>query len=132
MKVDYQFICDYAEASGKVNALGIGFDAIYAPQLPFKHRHFCLVVQLRASIVEAGPKKIEVHLIDQDGKDVIPVLRGQAVIPKVEGRTESVSRIVMEFGNVEFKNYGPHSVRMTVEGVQMVDVPFTVSEPPKL
>jgi hypothetical protein len=132
MKVDYAFICDYAEASGKVNALGIGFDIIYAPQVPVHHRHFCLVVQLRASIVEAGPKKVEVHLINQDGKDIIPIIRGQIAFPKVEGRTDSIGRLVMEFSNVEFKGYGPHSVRLAVEGVEMVDVPFTVSEPPKV
>lgn len=132
MKVDYAFICDYAEASGKLSALGIGFDGIFTSQVPCKHSHFCLVVQLRVSIVEAGLKKIEVHLVDQDGKNVIPIIRGQVVIPKVEGKTESVGRIVMEFGNVEFKNYGPYSVRLTVEGVEMVDIPFAVSEPPKL
>jgi len=132
MKVDYAFICDYAEASAKVNALGIGFDTIYAPKVPFKHRHFCFVVQLRTSIVEAGQKKIEVHLIDQDGNDVLPVMQGQVAIPKIEGKAESIGRIVMEFGNIELKSYGSHSIRLTVEGVEMVSIPFTVSEPPKV
>ncbi|MEA1958616.1 MAG: hypothetical protein U9N44_02945 [Chloroflexota bacterium] len=132
MRVDYAFICDYAEASGKLNALGIGFDTIYAPKVPFKHRHFCLVVQLRTSVVEAGQKKIEVHIIDQDGNDIIPVMHGQVAISKTEGKPESIGRIVMEFGNIDLKSYGTHSIRLTVEGVEMVNVPFSVSEPPKI
>ena len=130
MKLDFAFICDYAEVTQKINALGIGFDTIYAPQTPFKHRHFSLVVQLRASVVEAGQKNVEVHLIDEDGKDVIPALKGQFMIPKREGVTESLGRFVMEFGNIEFPRYGSYSISVTVEGMLMAEVPFRVSPPP--
>ena len=130
MNIDFAFICDFAEASGKINALGIGFDTIYAAQLPARHAHFSLVVQLRASVAEAGQKNIAVHLIDEDGKDIIPVVTGQMNLPRAEGRVDSVGRFVMEFGNVEFKNYGAYSVRMAVEGMEIVRVPFRVAVPP--
>ena len=40
MQVDFAFICDYAEATNKINALGIGFDTIMAARVPTRHPHF--------------------------------------------------------------------------------------------
>ena len=75
MKVDFAFLCDHAEISGKINALGIGFDTIYAQQVPARHPYFFLVAQVRASIAEAGDKQLTVRLIDEDGKDLTPEIR---------------------------------------------------------
>ncbi len=131
MKLDFAFICDYAEVAGKINALGIGFDTIYAPKVPCKHPHFFLVIKLRANVVEAGEKNLEVRLIDEDGKDIIPALRGKFIIQKPVAGTESIGRIAMEFGGVEFPRYGSYSLHAVIEGHEMVSLPLTVSPPPQ-
>lgn len=131
MKLDFAFICDYAEATRKINALGIGFDTIYAPKLPCKHPSFFLVIQLRANVVEAGEKNLEVRLIDEDGKDIIPAISGKFSIPKPSAGTESIGRIAMQFGNVEFPHYGSYSLHAVVEGHEMVHMPLKVSPPPQ-
>ena len=130
MNVDFAFICDYAEVTGKVNALGIGFDTIYAPNIPFKHPFFFLVIQLRTNVVEAGEKNLEVHLIDEDGNDVIPPQRGRMNIPKTVGATESLGRIAMRFHNIEFQKYGLYSIHAVLEGLEMVRISLKVSRPP--
>lgn len=129
MRVDFAFICDYAQVTGKINALGIGFDTIYAPKIPFKYPHISLVMQLRASVVEAGQKNVEVHLIDADGRDIMPSLRRQFTIRRREGATETIGRFVMEFGNVEFAQYGSYSLHIAVEGIEVVQIPFKVAQP---
>lgn len=131
MIIDFAFICDYAEATGKINALGIGFDTIYAPKVPCKHPSFFLVIQLRANVVEAGEKTLEVRLIDEDGKDTIPTVGGKFSIPKPTGGTESIGRIAMQFHNVEFPQYGSYSLHAVIEGLEMVRVPLRVSPPPQ-
>ncbi len=131
MNPDFYFICDYAEITGKINALGIGFDTIYAPKVPCKHPHFFLVIQLRANVVEAGEKNLEVRLIDEDGKDIIPTLRGKFIIQKPSTGIESIGRIAMEFNNVEFPRYGSYSLHAVIEGHEMVRVPLKVSPPPQ-
>ena len=131
MIIDFAFICDYAEVTGKINALGIGFDTIFAPKMPCRHPSFFLVLQLRANVVEAGEKTLEVHLIDEDGKDTIPTVGGKFSIPKPVGGTESVGRIAMQFHNVEFPRYGSYSLHAVVEGHEMVRVPLKVSPPPQ-
>ncbi len=132
MHLDYAFICDYAEARGKVNAIGIGFDRIFAPQLPARHPHFSVVMQLRFGSTETGNKPIEIHLIDADGKDVIPPIKGNIdVKAPPPGLLEASSRIVMEFGNVEFKNYGSYSVKVNMNTIEIVSIPIAVAQPPK-
>jgi len=131
MNPDFYFICDYAEVTGKINALGIGFDTIYAPKIPCKHPHFFLVIQLRANVVEAGEKALEVRLIDEDGKDIIPIIRGKFSIPTPAVGTESIGKIAMEFNNVEFPRYGSYSLHAVIEGHEMVRVPLKVSPPPQ-
>lgn len=130
MKVDFAFICDYAVATGKINALGIGFDTIRAKQVPYRHPHFSLVLQIRASAVEVGNKSVTIHLIDEDGQEVVPVIQSQAEIQKPEGRPDSIGRFVIEFGMVEFKRYGSYSVRVAIEGMEVAEVPFAIVQPP--
>ncbi len=130
MNTDFAFICDYAEAGAKLNALGIGFDTLYARQVPFKHNHFSFVMQIRSTVVETGAKRLEVHIIDEDGKDILPPIRGSFNVQMKENTTQATGRIVVEFGNVEFKQYGTYSVRAAVEGIEMASIDFRVIEPP--
>ena len=130
MKIDFAFLCDYAEPSSKINALGIGFDRIIVRKLPANHPHFSLVIQLRASVTEVGNKKIEVHLIDEDGRSVIPPLKGEFVINNpIDREMESIGRVIMEFGMVKFEKYGAYSVRAIIEGIEMVNLGFKLSLP---
>ena len=131
MKLDFAFICDYAEVAGKINALGIGFDTIYAPKVPCKHPSFFLVIQLRATVVEAGEKNLEVRLIDEDGTDIIPAMKAKFTIQRPAVGTESVGRIALQLRNVEFPRYGSYSLHAVIEGQEMVRVPLRVSPPPQ-
>jgi hypothetical protein len=132
MYVDFAFICDYAEARDKINAMGIGFDRIFAPKVPAKHPHFSVVVQLKFTRTEAGPKDIQVHLTDADGAEVIPPINGKIVVNvPPPGVMESPTRLVMEFANVEFKTYGDYAIRVDVAAQEMVSIPLSVSAPPQ-
>ena len=126
MQVDFAFICDYAEATNKVNALGIGFDTIMSSRVPVRHPNFFLVTQLRANVVEAGEKNFEVHLIDEDGKEIIPPIKGKLNIPRPPAGTESTGRIAMRFDSVEFPKFGTYSMHVLVEGHEMSRIPLRV------
>lgn len=131
MKLDFAFICDYAEVVNKINAMGIGFETIYAAKMPSTHRLFFVVAQFRVSVSEAGDKKLAVHLIDDNGHDVVPPTQGNISIPRATDATESVGRLALEFGNVQFARYGSYSVRVAIDGVEMADIPFKVAPPPQ-
>lgn len=131
MDIDFAFICDYAEASTKINALGIGFDTIFAQKVPAAHPHFHLVAQIRASVAEVGDKELVVRLIDADGNDVIPEVKGTISIPRPKaGMTESTGRLVMGFNNVKFPKHSDYSVHVVIQGREMVRIPLRVVQPP--
>ena len=131
MDIDFSFICDYAELGTKINALGIGFDTIYAQQVPATHPHFYLVAQIRASIAEAGDKDIAIRLIDADGADVGPPMSGTFNIPRpAPGATESLGRIIVAFNNVEFPRFTQYSLHVVIQGREMVRIPLRVMQPP--
>jgi len=130
--VDFAFICDYAETTQKVNALGIGFDKIYTAKLPVRHAHFHVVAQVRFSLTEVGLKEMEVRLIDADGGNVVPPIQGRLEVPTPMPKSlDATGRLNVGFGNVQFKEYGRYSVRVTIQGREMVSIPFMVIEPPK-
>ncbi len=126
MLVEFAFICDYAEVTGKINALGIGFDTIFAASVPARHPYFFLVFQLRANIVEAGEKNIVLSLIDEDGKNVVPQITGKFVVQKPKEGTESKARVALQFGNVEFPKYGSYSIHAVIDGHDMISIPLQV------
>ena len=76
MKVNFGFLCDYADTTGgKLNAMGIGFDTIYANTVPATHRQMFAVVSIEFSSVEVGAKEIALHIINADGgHDIMDIL----------------------------------------------------------
>jgi hypothetical protein len=131
MNIDFAFVCDYADGtSGKISAIGIGFDTIHAPQVPFKHRLFFLVVKLRASIVETGEKEVKIALIDDDGVSVIPDLVSKINIPKPVSGTESKANLVLQFDNVEFPKYGNYELKLVISGVEMGSIQLHIAHLP--
>ena len=130
MEVDFAFVCDYADVSGKINALGIGFDTIYAREVPVRPRTFYLVAQLRMSVAEAGTKEVEFHLIDAEGADVIPPLKKKVEIPTPAGAFETKGRLAMAFNNIEFPRYGVYSLHLVIQGSEMVRIPLRVTPHP--
>lgn len=128
MQLDFAFICDYAEVTNKVNALGIGFDTIFAHQVPMRHPAFFLVLQMRATIVEAGEKNFEIHMIDDDGHEIIPALKNRLNIPRPPSGTESTGRLAMRFDNVQFPQFGVYSIHIVIEGHEMARIPLRVSQ----
>jgi hypothetical protein len=132
MNVDFAFICDYAEAKEKINAMGIGFDTIYATQLPVKHARFYIVAQLRFGFSETGTHKLEIRLIDADGKDAIRPVQGQIEVnPPPAGKFENTARFTMAFDNIEFKAFGDYSVQIRLDDKEYVSIPLKIAEAPK-
>jgi len=130
MDIDFAFICDYAEVAGKINALGIGFDTIFAAQVPAQHPMFHLVAQIRANITEAGEKDLSIRLMDADGRDIIPPIVDKFTIQPPAAGTESTGRIGVAFNGVVFPRFGEYSLHVVIQGREMIRIPLRVAAPP--
>jgi hypothetical protein len=125
MTVDFAFLCDYADATGKVNCIGVGVDSIFAPGVPVRHPQFFVVVQIRSSVVEAGMREFTICLIDEDGRGMIEQ-KGQFELGRPVGSTDAVARLVMGFYAVEFPRYGNYSFHIAVDRNELVRIPLHV------
>ena len=131
MNLDFAFICDYAEVLGKINALGIGFDTIYASKVPAKHPLFSLVLQLRASPTESGERNLKISLINDDGKELMPPLSGKIEVRKPESGLENIHRIAVAIRDVEFPKYGNYSLRTVIDGKELSSINIKIMPSPK-
>lgn len=130
MEVDFAFICDYADASGpKVHALGIGFDTIFAPNVPIKHPQFMFVAQLRASMAELGAKEVAIRLIDADGHILINI-PGQVNVERPVTGLESIQKVAVAFHMVEFPRFGDYALHLVVGGIDVHRVRIRVAPIP--
>ncbi|OGN89311.1 MAG: hypothetical protein A2158_04190, partial [Chloroflexi bacterium RBG_13_46_14] len=108
MEVNFSFLADYADnRGGKITAVGLGIDTIYARSVPIRHPLMFAVISIKFSITEVGQKKIGMRLIDQDGTNIIPPLDTSInVTPPPAGILYKNASIALALNMVEFQNYG--------------------------
>jgi hypothetical protein len=112
-------------------AIGIGFDTIYAVKVPATHPLFYSVISIKFSATEAGPKRVGMHLIDEDGNSIVPPLDTTInVNPPPPGFLYRNQRIALAMHGVTFPRYGDYIVSWLVDGQEIKTVPLKVAQPP--
>jgi len=131
MEVNFAFLCDYADQSGgKMTAIGIGFDTIYAAKMPAAHPLFFSVISMKFSTTEVGQKRIGMRLIDQDGQNVIPPMDTTVnVLPPPSGFLYRTQRIALALQGVTFQKYGDYSISWLLDGQELKSVNLKVTAP---
>ena len=129
VQLDLAFICDYADSTAKVVAIGIGFDQIHAPDLPARHPRLCVVARFRAHKTEIGQKQARVVIMDADGAETAAV-QGIVDFTDTLDRLETTATLVVNFDNLTFNHYGPYAAHVLLDGNEMHRMPFEVSQPP--
>jgi len=132
LEVNFAFLCDYADQSGgKMSAIGIGFDTIYAANVPIRHRLFFSVISIKFSATEAGPKQVGMHIIDEDGNNIVPPLDTTINVgPPAPGFLYRNQQIALAMHGVTFPRYGNYAVSWLVGGQEVKVIPLKVASPP--
>lgn len=130
MEIEFAFLCDYAQQESKLNAIGIGWDTIMAPELPVRHTIMTFVARLRGSVAEAGVKDVIVRIIDADGQDVIPPVQQQMQFNVQTPALFGFLNVVIQLGGLEFRSYGAYAIHLLLSGNELSRVAFQVIQPP--
>lgn len=132
MQVRLAFLCDYAQecGNGKISALGIGIDHFYIANLAEAAPPFCLVVNMEGTRSEAGQKRIEIHLMDSDGKPVTPPLQGEIMLQAPPHGLKVGTGLVLHYNNIIFPTYGEYVFSILVNGDELKNIPIMVVAPP--
>lgn len=129
MDVDFAFLCDYADASGKLHAMGIGIDVIYAKDVPALHHGAFVVIQMRFNRAESGEREVEIRVMGPDGQDVAKADGTMQIGEAPEGMSSHVSRIVLGFRPLPLRWFGSYSIHCLINGDERARIPFSVVKP---
>lgn len=117
MKVTLAVLADYANITreGKLNILGV-FDVIHAQNFPMTHPLMQLVMRFEADIAETGrTKKVEIQLMDADGKKVF-ALGGEFVIGPVKPGELYRSDHILTINNLKLEHDGDYRFDIFIDG----------------
>ncbi len=127
MDLDFAFLCDSAqESGGKVHALGIGIDGVFASALPATHP-VMLVAQFRYWASEAGSRPLAVRLIDADGH-AAAVGDGQITFGDTGDSPTGIARLLLMLA-LSFGQYGDYAVQVSVGDDEVVRLPVRAMAP---
>ena len=127
MRVEYSFLCDYAQDhAGKLTAIGIGIDQMAVGALPWTHPLMYLVAQVKYSAAEAGTKALAVRIVDADGANVVPPIDGEIDFASPLGTPQGAIKLVLQFNNVVFNRLGDYEVQLALGGQEIAALPIAV------
>ncbi|UCG86980.1 MAG: hypothetical protein JSW71_00055 [Gemmatimonadota bacterium] len=131
MKIDFAVVCDYAliDRYGKLSVLGI-FHHIWVSQFPTVHPRLHLVLRLRGARTEIGEHKVQIKLIDADGREIITGDGEVSFSEPPAGVLEVEAGAVLVF-DVPFENAGKYQFEIEVDAAVRTAVPITVSLGPR-
>ncbi len=131
MNIEIFTLCDAAaDYQGRLSILGV-FDTIFAPQLPAIHPYCSVALRMRFTKIESGSHKLTLHIVDDDGKMIIPALEGAFGVEMPSNSEIASANLVLNLGQLKFNNYGEYSINLAIDSREEASLPFWVKEPPK-
>lgn len=131
MDAQLAFLCDAAlESGGKLHALGIGIDTLWAPQVPVRHPRLSLVLGISYGREEVGNHLMELRVVDADGQDAVPAITQSFPLLDPE-RPRGDARFVLELNDLQFNHWGSHEFRISCDGTQVMAIPLEIAKRPE-
>jgi hypothetical protein len=129
METEIFTLCDAAaDYQGRLNILGV-FDTIFAPKLPVSHPHCAVALRIRFSKIEEGKHALALHIVDSDGKMIIPPLEGGFEVHLVEDESEGAINLVLNLQGLIFNSYETYNVNLAIDSQKRDSLPFRVKQP---
>lgn len=117
MQVDFVMLADYVAVTKENKFVFAGvFDAIVMGEIPGKHPHMALGIQIRVHSGEDTAHRFKVALVDQDGAQVVSPLEGRIQGDEPTADQDRTFKLVLNLGNVEFKSEGRYSFDVFLDG----------------
>jgi len=131
LEIEIFTLCDAAaDYQGRLNILGV-FDTIFAPQMPARHPFCSVALRIRFQMTERGQHRLTLHIVDDDGNLVIPAIVAAFSVEIPSNSQIASANLVLNLGQLQFKNYGEYAINLAIDGRQEASLPFWVKEPPR-
>jgi hypothetical protein len=133
MEVDFAFLADAAEVSnGKLHLVGGAFDTIWARSVPLRYPKMSLALRLLFNVADLDRKhKVEIRIMNEDGKTIPPSLGGDLEIPRNPNLPKGWKQgflTVMNFVDLNFPNFGDYSFELVVDNRNEKSIPLRIAQ----
>lgn len=131
MKIEIFSLCDAAtDNRGKLNILGT-FDQIYAAKMPVVHPACAIALRMRFDKMEEGSHKVNLQLVDPDGRPVFQPMEGQ-VHPRMADDVDSIAvNLILNFQHVKFESFADYQINLAIDDQSVSSLPLRVRELPQ-
>lgn len=129
MEIEIFTLCDAAaDYQGRLSILGV-FDTIFTANLPAAHPHCAVALRIRFSKIEEGKHSLALHIVDSDGKMIVPPLNGEFGIQLAGDGVEGAINLVLNLQGLTFSSYGEYAVNLAIDSQKLDSLPFWVKRP---
>ena len=130
MNVEALVLCDAAtDSQGKLNILG-AFDTLFVPNVPAVHPQCAVAARLRWERIEGEDHKLAIHIINQDGKPVIPPLEGNIKVGFPQNESTAIANIILNLQGLKLESFSEHSVDLVIDAKHEASLPLYVKQSP--
>lgn len=130
MNIEAFVLCDAAtDSQGKLNILG-AFDTLYLQSLPALHPHCSVAARLRWERIEGDEHKIAIHVIDEDGKPVLPPLEGNIKVGFPDEAPTAITNIILNIQGLKLEKFIEYTVDLVVDAKHEASLPLYVKSVP--
>ena len=131
MNIEAFVLCDAAtDSQGKLNILG-AFDTIFLQSVPAVHPHCSVAARLRWERIEGEDHKLAIHIINQDGKGVIPPLEGNIKVGFPHNASTAITNIILNIQGLKLESFAEYSVDLVVDAKHEASLPLYVKLVPQ-
>jgi len=131
MNIEAFVLCDAAtDSQGKLNVLG-AFDTLFVQNLPAVHPQCAVAARLRWERIEGEDHKIAIHVINQDGKPVIPPLEGNIKVGFPPNESTAVTNIILNIQGLKLESFSEQSVDLVIDSKHEASLPLYVKPVPQ-
>ncbi len=126
MEVQAALLCDTAyDYNGKLCLLG-SFDTIIAPKFPATHSACSVAVRLTCRSEDEGTHQINLLLIDEDGKNILPKIAPSMEV-KLPANVFFYSRnLIFNLQQIKFKSAGQYSIDLMIDNEMRARIPLQI------
>ena len=116
VRIDLALLGDYASVDkmDKLSVAGI-FTSIIAHQVPCQHPTLFLALTMTVESGDDPHHDIAVRLIDPDGHQIIPELKGELDVQRSDLAQSSTLNLILQINGVTFQTFGTHCFDIFVD-----------------
>lgn len=127
MRAEIFALCEAAEQlQGKLTFLGV-FDSVVAQDIPLNYGPFSIVARVRFDRLEAGEHRVQIHLVDEDGRQMHPPLfDGSVRINFRPGQSSATMNLTHTIENIQLPAFTTYDINLLIDGEYLATIPLAV------